>query len=150
MSKNGNCTLDGNGGYIIANGFWRKKVSRVNATNFRSFISADGHFDFKLAGNIVIFDYLPIGGTSIILPSVYSGAAEDSRDYARSFIGSTLLIHNNTDEEIKLIGAVEQDGSFNNYTINPHNALLSTCRLHFDGSSETVYWDKEIGRSENG
>ena len=90
-----------------------------------------------------------------IFPSIQGIEDEDKDEdwvnYARSYIGSTIILYNNTGKNIAIIGALtsyEEDvGNFESIIVGDKNFVTATCKIRAGlNGKEQVFWLYRIGK----
>lgn len=151
-SQNGACVLDGINGMVVLNGFIRRQMLYITKDNIHKYVTFNElgeYIDYFKAGSLLTLNY--IDDQICIFPSVYGMEEEDKKNYARSFIGNTIVIYNNTGKEVALTGAfskTEEDvGNFISPAINNKEFIAANCiiRAGLNGE-EQVFWVYKKGK----
>lgn len=152
-SQNGACVLDGINGMVVLNGFIRRQMLYITKDNIGKYTTQDEdgllYIDYFKAGSLLTLNY--IDDQICTFPSVYGTEEEDKKNYARSFIGNTIVIYNNTGKEIALTGAfskTEEDvGNFISPTINNKEFIAANCKISAGlNGKEQVFWLYKKGK----
>jgi hypothetical protein len=155
-SQNGLCELDGTNGMVIINGFLRKQMLHITKENISKYVTPDElgeRIDYLKAGGLIMLNY--IENQRCIFPSIQGIEDEDKDEdwvnYARSYIGSTIILYNNTGKNIAIIGALtsyEEDvGNFESIIVGDKNFVAATCKIRAGlNGKEQVFWLYRIGK----
>lgn len=162
-SQDGGCWLDGKTGNVRLAGFVTKKVTRITDDNIADYADRDPDadaymMDFTKTGSIIVFEASTKGENALwFLPSLYNQSSTAAgRELARSFIGQTFVIYNNSTVNIALTGLIvesDDDPDGASYAITPRGsgrgssfmALECKIRTGYDSDGkpnglEEIYW----------
>nr|DAQ98604.1 MAG TPA: tail protein [Caudoviricetes sp.] len=147
-SQNNACVLDGGGGHVILSGMIRRNLIHITEDNYKKYCShldSLPALDLGLTGNLVMVDSLP-RNVVLQLPCVSDTPSHDKEYllYARSFIGTSVVVYNNSGHAIPITGYLTPKGT--NETISiafEHGEMVEfVCKIRFTimGREET-YWE---------
>ncbi len=132
----------------------RRNIIHITEDNYEQYcIDKDTlpTLDLGLTGNLIMIDSLP-DGVGLILPSVTDYQSPNKKEYikyARSFIGTSVIVYNNVGEYIPITGSLVQKGSnaMQSFAL-PHGEMAEfVCKLQFTNNGiEETYWEYIRGR----
>ena len=162
-SQDGQCYLNGITGDISTSGIVRKKMTHLNASNINQYTRTDDDFpiiDWYKAGTLISID------TTIdavcLFPSIYagSGLSDSKKNDVRAYIGTEIVVYNNSPKAVAITGATTTDDTHSNFTsfaLQPNQFCSFTCKTrgyvpypNDPGTSksglEEVYWLRKVGQ----
>lgn len=178
VDNNGNLTVKGtinaDKGYF--RGFVRKGETVITKDNIKDFLYKDDIYGdgslyqymwkFDELSNIIYFegDFPDSLWDEDIAPTVYYPSiypyndvnySEEYLKHARSFIGTEMLLYNNSNDTLGQSGAMTSDDnptelSFVSAPLNPNTCMKLKCMHTWINGNECVYWKYENGTFKKG
>lgn len=144
-------TINGN---LNIQGQIRKGLTIINNRNVANYIEHTETGDrilFEKAGSLVRFEGRLNDEIGILtVPCIYPDSVAYNADYARSFVGQTVLIYNKSNTTMALTGAILKKGTstpFVSPSISTNSFIVLVCKCSVAANGfEQIYWEYEIGK----
>lgn len=162
-SQDGQCYLNGINGDISTTGIIRKKMVHLNASNIGQYAKVTNYgttIDWYKAGTLISIDASI--GAICYLPSIYAGSqySESEKNEIRAYIGTEIIVYNNSTDNVVVSGASTTDdthSTFTSFAIAPNEFCSFVCKTRgytpytndpnaSRAGLEEVYWLRKRGR----
>lgn len=162
-SQDGQCYLNGITGDISTSGIVRKKMTHLNASNISQYVRTDDYstiIDWYKAGTLISIDATI--DAICMFPSIYagSGLSESKKNDVRAYIGTEIVVYNNSTKAVAITGATTTDDThsiFTSFALQPNQFCSFTCKtrgyIPYANDPETsksgleeVYWLRKVGQ----
>lgn len=156
FSQDGVCSIDGATGNINGIGVTRRNMVHLTEKNIAQYIKPG---DPEEGSNTYVIDFSKIGtlisvecqlvtpDRKVLCYMPYYGATTEEDDFARSFIGTSIIIYNRSRSEIPISGPLVPSGGTSSQSIDlqPNEVVIMMCKLRDDllGSNgkEDLCWE---------